>query len=142
MKSLKYFFNFKVEDLLLVPLVKLKIKYKAMDYSTKELFYYLNESISNSVTYKELSNLCLTLFCTCSILPERFESTIINKEKLAMLFSKIAKEKNIVSYPTTASYYGASFHNTHSEGHWLEVMASVLKLAREPKIQAAKNLLV
>jgi len=113
-----------------------------MDYSAKQLFYYLNQSISNNVTYRELSNLCLTLFCTCSILPERFETTIINKEKLAIIFSKIAKERNIVSYPSTASFYGASFHNTHSEGHWLEVMASVLKLAREPNIEEAKNLLV
>lgn len=113
-----------------------------MDYSTKELFYYLNESISNNVTYWELSNLCLTLFCTSNILPERFETTIINKEKLALLFSKIAKEKNIVSYPPTAPFYGASFHDTHSEGHWLEVMASVLKLAREPNVEEAKNLLV
>lgn len=126
---------------MLVPLVKLKIKYKAMDYSTKELFYYLNETISNNVSYGELSNLCLTLFCTCSILPERFETIIITKEKLAILFSKIAKEKNIVSYPPTASFYGALFHDTHSEGHWLEVMASVLKLAREPN-EEAKNLLV
>ncbi|KOP36080.1 hypothetical protein AKO67_21995 [Flavobacterium sp. VMW] len=125
-------------------LVKLKsaLNIKFMDYNTKELFHYLNQSISNNVTYKELSNLCLTLFCTCSILPERFETTIINKEKLAIIFSEIAKEKNIVSYPSTASFYGASFHDTHSEGHWLEVMASVLKLAREPNIEEAKNLLV
>lgn len=113
-----------------------------MDYSTKELFYFLNQSTSNNVSYIKLSNLCLTLFCTCTILPERFETTIINKEKLALLFSKIAKEKNIISYPPTASFFGASLHNTHSEGHWLEVMASVLKLAREPDIEEAKNLLV
>jgi hypothetical protein len=75
-------------------------------------------------------------------LPEQFETTIINKEKLAIIFSEIAKEKNIVSYPSTASFYGASFHDTHSEGHWLEVMASLLKLAREPNIEEAKNLLV
>ncbi|QGK75422.1 hypothetical protein [Flavobacterium sp. SLB02] len=113
-----------------------------MDHSAKELFYYLNQSISNNVTYRELSNLCLTLFCTCGILPERFQTTIINKEQLAIIFSKIAKERNIVSYPSTASFYGASFHDTYGEGHWLEVMASVLKLAREPNIEEAKKLLV
>ncbi|MGE6353258.1 hypothetical protein ACQKCJ_05205 [Flavobacterium sp. NPDC079362] len=113
-----------------------------MNHSAKELFYYLNQSISNNVTYRELSNLCLTLFCTCSILPERFETTIINKEQLAIIFSKIAKERNIVSYPLTASLYGASFHDTHGERHWLEVMASVLKLATEPNVEEAKNLLV
>ncbi|WP_291285153.1 hypothetical protein [Flavobacterium sp.] len=118
-----------------------KLNTKAMNHDTKELFNYLNQSIANNATYRELSNLCLTLFCTCSILPERFETTIINKEKLAKIFSKIAKEKNIVSYPPTASFYGASFHNTHNKGHWLEVMASVLKLAREPNIKEAKNLL-
>ena len=113
-----------------------------MDDSTTELFNYLNESISNDATYRDLSNLCLTLFCTCSILPKRFETAIINKEKLGIIFSKIAQERNIISYPPTASFYGASFHNTHSEGHWLEVMASVFKLAREPNIKEAGNLLV
>ncbi|OXB25333.1 hypothetical protein B0A80_01490 [Flavobacterium tructae] len=111
-----------------------------MDYNTKELFHYLNKVISDNVAYEELSNLCLSLFCTCNILPERFEKTIISKEKLAIIFSKIAKEKNIISYPPNASYYGASFHDTHSEGHWLEVMASVLKLAREPNIEEAIKL--
>lgn len=112
-----------------------------MDYSTEELFDYLNQSISYNITYERLSNLCLTLFCTIRILPERFEKIIINKEKLAIIFSKIAKERKIVSYPPTASFYGASFHNTHNEGHWLEVMASVLKLAREPNIDEAKKIL-
>ena len=113
-----------------------------MNDNAKEFFCYLNQSISGNITYRELSNLCLTLFCTCSILPERFETIIINKEKLAIIFSKIAKKKNIISYPPTASFYGASFHNTHNEGHWLEVMASVLKLAREPNIEEAKKLLL
>lgn len=112
-----------------------------MDYDTKEIFHYLIQATSNNVTYKELSNLCLTLFCTSNVLPERFEETIIYKEKLAIIFSKIAEEKNIISYPPIASFYGASFHDTHSIGHWLEIMASVLKLGREPNIEEAKNLL-
>lgn len=113
-----------------------------MANNIEELFHYLNQSLSHNVTYRELSNLCLTLFCTCSILPERFEKTVINKEILAVIFSKIAKEKNMINYPPTASFYGASFHDTHGEGHWLEVMASVLKLSREPNIEEAGNLLI
>lgn len=110
-----------------------------MDINLKDLFIYLNYSLPDNITYIELSNLCLTIFCTASILPERFKLVNINKENLAIIFSEIAKEKNISSYPTTASFYGASFHNSHNEGHWLEVMASVLKLAREPNIELAKK---
>ncbi|KUJ59228.1 hypothetical protein AR687_24225 [Flavobacteriaceae bacterium CRH] len=110
-----------------------------MDNNTKYLFSYLNECLPSNIEYRELSNLCLTLFCTSSILPERFKLISINKENLAIVFSKIAKERRIPSYPAIASFYGAAFHDSHNVGHWLEVMASVLKLAREPNIRDAEK---
>ncbi|WP_103070040.1 hypothetical protein [Aquimarina sediminis] len=108
----------------------------------KDFFAYLNQSLSSDVSYNDLANLCLTLFCTISILPEKFHNVILNKENLAIIFSKIAKEKNIPSYSPTSSFYGASFHNSHDKGHWLEVMASVLKLSNEPNTKEAKKLLI
>ncbi len=107
----------------------------------KVFFSYLNESLSNNVSYRELSNLCITLFCSISILPEKFQSLVLNKENLAIIFSEIAKEKKITPYPPAASFYGASFHDSHNKGHWLEVMASVLKLANKPDIKEAEKLL-
>ncbi len=105
----------------------------------KVFFSYLNQSLPSNINYTALSNLCLTLFSTTNILPEKFKSINLSKESLAIIFSEIAKEKGIPSYPHTASFYGASFHNSHDKGHWLEVMASVLKLANEPDIEEAKK---
>ena len=113
-----------------------------MDNNTEDFFSYLNQILPNDISYRQLSNLCLTLFCTCSILPEKFRNIILDKESLAIIFSKIAKEKEILSYPPIASFYGASFHDSHDKGHWLEVMASILKLAIEPNVNEAEKLLL
>tara|TARA_Y100000817_G_scaffold162450_1_gene126881 strand:+ start:255 stop:614 length:360 start_codon:yes stop_codon:yes gene_type:complete len=110
-----------------------------MDEDLNGFLNYLNQAIQIDQSYEALANLCLALYCNQSILPERFQNLILNKENLALIFSKIAIEKELESYPFTASYYGASFHNTHKKGHWLEVMASVLKLAREPHIEKASK---
>ncbi|AXT52256.1 hypothetical protein D1818_15935 [Aquimarina sp. BL5] len=108
----------------------------------KDFYDYLNQSLSSNIQYRDLSNLCLTLFCNVSVLPETFQSLKLDKESLANIFSKIAKEKMIPSYPSTASLYGASFHNTYDKGHWLEVMASILKMGNEPDTKEAEKLLV
>ncbi|WP_299437633.1 hypothetical protein [uncultured Aquimarina sp.] len=113
-----------------------------MDDNLEDLFSYLNQSLPSDINYRELSNLCLTLFCTISILPKKFQPLELNKENLAIIFSKIAKEKEMSSYPPTASLYGASFHNSYDKGHWLEVMASVLKLGNEPDTKEAERLLL
>ncbi|WP_160114065.1 hypothetical protein [Aquimarina sp. AU119] len=113
-----------------------------MDDNLKDLFSYLNQSLPSDIDYRELSNLCLTLFCTTGILPEKFQSLELNKENLAIIFSKIAKEKKLPTYPSLASLYGASFHKSHDKGHWLEVMASILKLKNEPDIKEAEKLLI
>ncbi len=109
-------------------------------YSLKDFFSYLNESLPSDIDYRELSNLCITLFCTVEILPEKFQSLALNKENLATVFSKIAKEKGITTYPPIASLYGASFRNSYDKGHWLEVQASVLKLGNKPDIKEAEKL--
>ncbi|MEW7280342.1 hypothetical protein ABW636_17260 [Aquimarina sp. 2201CG1-2-11] len=108
--------------------------------SIKDFFSYLNESLPDDINYRELSNLCLTLFCTISVLPEKFQSLALNKENLAIVFSMIAKEKGISSYPPIASIYGASFQNSYDKGHWLEVQTSVLKLGNKPDIKGAEKL--
>lgn len=112
-----------------------------MNREMNDFFSYLNQSLASDISYRELANLCLTLFCSISILPEEFKSIVLNKENLAIIFSELAKEKKITSYPDTASFYGASFHKSHDKGHWLEVMASVLKLDNQPDIKEAEELL-
>ncbi|TPN87381.1 hypothetical protein [Aquimarina algicola] len=110
--------------------------------SLNDFYHYLNQSLPNDIQYRDLSNLCLTLFCNVSILPDKFQSIKLDNENLAIILSKIAKEKAIPSYPSTASIYGASFHNSYDKGHWLEVMASILKLGTQPDTKEAEKLLI
>ncbi len=108
----------------------------------KDFFSYLNESLPDSTNYMNLSNLCLTMFFTLDFLPVEFKSLEFNKEVLAIVFSKVCKKRNIATYPYDAYLYGASFHSTHDKGHWLEVLASTLKLNVKPDIEEAKKLLL
>jgi len=107
----------------------------------KDFFSYLNKSLPDNINYMNLSNLCLAIFFTVDVLPKEFQSLEFNKEALSIVFSEICKKRNIVTYPNNASFYGASFHSSHDKGHWLEVMASVLKLANSPDTKEAKKLL-
>lgn len=112
------------------------------DNEFRDFFQYLNESLPENIGYIKLSNLCLTLFFTLDILPQKFQSLELNKETLSIVFSKVCEKRNIANYPYDACLYGASFHNTHDKGHWLEVLASTLKLNAKPDIEEAKKLLL
>ena len=112
-----------------------------MNTDINAFFSYLNKTLEKDISYRELANLCLTLFCDISALPEKFKSIVLDKETLASIFSKIAKERKISPYPYSASFYGASFHNSYDKGHWLEVMASLLKLNNKPNIKEGEKLL-
>ncbi|CAL2087069.1 hypothetical protein [Tenacibaculum sp. 190524A02b] len=107
----------------------------------KDFFSYLDESLPDSANYMNLSNLCLALFFTVDFLPVEFKLLELNKETLSIVFSKICKKRNIATYPYEAYLYGASFHNSHDKGHWLEILASTLKLNTKPNIEEAKSLL-
>ncbi|CAM1362462.1 conserved hypothetical protein [Tenacibaculum litopenaei] len=107
----------------------------------KDFLLYLNESLPDNIDYKDVSNLCLSIFFTVDFLPKKYQSLELNKEVLSIVFSEICKEKGIIAYPNSAVIYGASFHNSHDKGHWLEVLASVFKLNIEPNIKEAKKLL-
>ena len=87
-----------------------------------------------------LSNLCLTMFFTVDFLPVKFKSLEFNKEVLSVIFSKVCEKRNIAPHPYDAYLYGASFHSTHDKGHWLEVLASTLKLNVKPDIEEAKKI--
>jgi len=107
----------------------------------KDFLLYLNKSLPDNVNYMNLSNLCLTIFFTVDILPEEFQSLELDKEALSIIFSEICKKRNVATHPNNASLFGASFHSSHDKGHWLEVLASVLKLNTKPNIEEAKKLL-
>ena len=63
--------------------------------SAEKLYNYLNSKLPISVDYKELYNLCFSLFCTLEILPEKLRSLKVTKGVLALTFMKIATMKNV-----------------------------------------------
>lgn len=109
---------------------------------SKEFISYLNKSLPDSVNYMNLSNLCIAMFFTVDIVPRDFKSLEFSKENISIIFSEICKKRSIPTYPNNASFYGASFHSSHDKGHWLEVLASVLKLNTKPNIKEAEKLLL
>ena len=108
----------------------------------KYFFSYLDEFLPDNINYIDLSNLCLAIFITADVLPKEFKALELNKEFLSIVFSKICKKRNITTYPYEASIYGASFHNSHDKGHWLEILASTLKLNTKPNIEEDKKILL
>lgn len=103
---------------------------------------WLCDAVPESAEYFDVANLCMSLFCTVEFLPVHLRDTAYTKEHLAESFAAFTRRRfgPEFGYPLW-SYYGASFHRPTDVGHWLEVMASVLKLARRPDLSGAAELL-
>ncbi|WP_435263813.1 hypothetical protein [Tenacibaculum sp. nBUS_03] len=82
--------------------------------STEKLYDYLVSELPNSVDFKDLYNLCFSLFCTLDILPDQLRSLKINKDVLAKTFSKLSITKNIPGYS--------------NEKNWIEQIDGFLNL--------------
>ena len=103
---------------------------------------WLCEALPETADYFDAANLCISLFCTVEFLPAHFHDTALTKEHLAESFAVLARRRFSPEFGRLFwSYYGASFHRPTDVGHWLEVIASVLKLARQPDIASAANLI-
>ncbi len=97
-------------------------------YSVEKLYNYLILKLPNSIDFKDLYNLCFSLFCTLDILPENLRSLKITKDVLAVIFMRIAITKNISDYA--------------SERDWIEVIDSFLNLENNyPNHESAKILI-
>ncbi len=82
--------------------------------SAEKLYNYLKLKLPKFVDYKDLYNLCFSLFCTLDVLPENLRSLKVTKEVLAFTFVKIAVIKNIPEYIT--------------KNDWIELIDGFLKL--------------
>jgi hypothetical protein len=103
---------------------------------------WLCEAIPDTAGYFDVANLCMSLFCYVDFLPAHLRDVARNKEHLAAAFAALTRQRFGPEFGHPgSSYYGASFHRPTDIGHWLEVMASVLKLAREPDLSSAAQLL-
>ena len=96
--------------------------------SAEKLYDYLILKLPNSVDFRDLYNLCFSLFCTLDILPKNLRSLKITKSVLALTFMKISDIKNICEYT--------------NESDWIEQIDSFLKLENNyPNHENARILL-
>ncbi|AXP82998.1 hypothetical protein CJ739_3940 [Mariniflexile rhizosphaerae] len=100
-------------------LKKPKLTDKVEIESVEKLYNYLNSKLPISVDYKELYNLCFSLFCTLDILPEELRSLKITKGVLTHTFMKIAIIKNVAECTT--------------ESDWIDQIDNFLKFSESRK---------
>ena len=104
---------------------------------------WLCDALPETADYSDVANLCMSLFCSVEFLPAHLHDTARTKEHLAESFAALTRRRFGPEFgQLLCSYYGASFHRPTDVGHWLEVMASILKLARQPDITSAANLIL
>ena len=86
----------------------------------------IKKSFPAGLTYNDAAQLCLRLFCSTDGVPDQLHCEC-SKENLSKLFSNLVKSKFVSDEAREAALYGANFHNVISEGHWIEVIASIFK---------------
>jgi hypothetical protein len=91
-----------------------------------ELEIFLEQNFPDGLSYNETAQLCLRLYCSLDNVPQKLHKEC-NKDDLANIFSKLAQSNFIKSEAIEAPLYGAHFHEVSDKGHWIEVIASILK---------------
>ncbi len=108
--------------------------------NAKTLFSYLSLKLENTVNYEDLFNLCYTLFCTLDILPENLKTLKLSKGVLAITFSKLAIERNIINFNPNQSI-GLMFNDISDEKHWIEQIKLHIIADKWPNKESARILL-
>jgi len=108
--------------------------------SAKTLFIYLSLKLENTVNYEDLFNLCYTLFCTLDILPENLKTLKLSKGVLAITFSKLAIERNIINFNPNQSIE-LMFNDISDEKHWIEQIKLHIIADKWPNKESARILL-
>ena len=108
--------------------------------SAKTLFIYLSLKLENTLNYEDLFNLCYTLFCTLDILPENLKTLKLSKGVLAITFSKLAIERNIINFNPNQSIE-LMFNDISDEKHWIEQIKLHIIADKWPNKESARILL-
>lgn len=66
--------------------------------SAEKLYDYLILNLPKSIDFRDLYNLCFSLFCTLDVLPKNLRHLRITKSVLVLTFMKITEIKNISEY--------------------------------------------
>ncbi|MDO6388464.1 hypothetical protein [Uliginosibacterium sp. 31-12] len=90
---------------------------------------FIVHAFPSGIQYEDAVQLCLRLFCTTEGLPS-FLQEQCTKDNLATIFSNLADSGVVIGFPHTAPLYGANHHNVNEKGHWVEIIASIFKMAK------------
>jgi len=104
---------------------------------TDKLYIYLKKKTQNS-DFEQIRNLFYSIFCTIDILPFDFQSIEITKEVLAIIFSKIVKEKLGIDH----KFISLSNSNPATSQYWIELINKYLLMGESPNLLEAKNILL
>lgn len=107
------------------------------------LLDYLQEWLKQGIPYEDATDLCKAIYCRSDILPAVVEQSDLSMEPIASAFSALCKRGLISGYsPQKAIVSGANYHEITEKGHWIEVQASILKLAATYNTERIDQLLV
>lgn len=91
-----------------------------------KLHHYIEEAFVDGLTYDEAAQLCLHIYCSVDGLPEMLKEQC-SKDNLAETFAALSASGFIKGSIAGSAFYGANFHEVSEKGHWVEVVASILK---------------
>jgi len=87
---------------------------------------FIESAFEEGLPYNEAAQLCIRIFCSAEGIPSRLHEQC-NKDAIASAFASLAAKGFVKGATSESAVYGANFHNVTDKGHWVEVMASVLK---------------
>jgi len=99
----------------------------------------IRRAFPGGLDYDDAAQLCLALY-SFRVLPDELMCQC-TKENLAAVFSELASAGFIrVTTAKTAVRYGASSHDPGDTGHWIEVIASILKIGDTVDVDRGRSL--
>ena len=86
----------------------------------------IEKSFPLGLPYNSAAQLCLRLYCTVDGIPAEYHEAC-SKEGLAQTFTILSANGFVKEGESESALYGANFNSINDKGHWIEVMASILK---------------
>lgn len=107
------------------------------------LLGYLGEKFKGGIAYEDATQLCLAIYCIADVLPVPIPKDELTMDGLAEIFAEAARRGLVHDYAAyKAVPYGANYHGVADKGHWIEVMASVLKVSTKVDVDRIKKLIL
>jgi hypothetical protein len=108
--------------------------------SERSLGSYMARRIPTGLEYFDAAQLCLRLYCVTGCLPEDLQAQA-SRQGLADAFAELARSGWVKDQESPMrAYFGAHFHAVTDRGHWIEVLASILKKGDVVDIERGEKL--